>query len=97
MPYYDMILGKATRGQAPTKLMALVGAAVSLIQMLILWIFPLRVEFKDDDSSRVSTQGVDVNAMAWIMLILCVLIIVVDFLKKNKGKMPRPAATYPQQ
>ena len=97
MPYYDMILGKTTRGQAPTKLMALVGAAASLIQMLILWIFPLKIETKGEWGSSTTTSAVQVNAMTWIMLILCVLIIVVDFMKNNKNKMPRPAATYPQQ
>lgn len=97
MPYYDMILGKTTKGQAPTKLMALVGAAASLIQMLILWIFPLKVETESEWGSSTTTSAVQVNAMTWIMLILCVLIIVVDFMKNNKNKMPRPAATYPQQ
>lgn len=98
MPYYDMILGAVTKGKAPTKLMALAGAVASLIQMLLLWIFPMKSVVKmGEDTTITTTNAVQVNAMTWIMLILCVLIIVVDFLKNNKNKMPRPVATYPQQ
>ena len=76
--FYDQIFGKILTGRTPLFVMGLLGAAMSVLQMLCYWFSTVRIVVKGDELTTKATASFSAHWTIWAFLLLSLVAVVCD-------------------